>query len=110
MKYIVGVIGWCKVISGTHPPYQGSNFSSLTRKMGVKKAISEVVFSLLAFSRELECFQLLSVVLILEVNVFIFLRGKTLSMVEVYIGYNLNAQTHRIYSPAWSGLSLSYTF
>ena len=31
---------------------QGSNFSSHTRKMGVKKANSEVVFSLLAFSRE----------------------------------------------------------
>ena len=28
---------------------QGSNFSSHTRKMRVKKAISEVVFSLLAF-------------------------------------------------------------
>ena len=31
---------------------QGSNFSSHTRKMRIKKAISEVVFSLLAFSRE----------------------------------------------------------
>ena len=31
---------------------QGSNFSSHTRKMRVIKAISEVVFSLLAFSRE----------------------------------------------------------
>ena len=31
---------------------QGSNLSSHTRKMRVKKAISEVVFSLLAFSRE----------------------------------------------------------
>ena len=31
---------------------QGSNFSSHTRKMRVKKAISKVVFSLLAFSRE----------------------------------------------------------
>ena len=31
---------------------QGSNFSSHTRKMRVKKAISEVVFSLLAFFRE----------------------------------------------------------
>ena len=31
---------------------QGSNFSSRTRKMQVKKAISEVVFSLLAFSHE----------------------------------------------------------
>ena len=78
--------------------------------MRVKKAISEVVFSLLAFSRELECFRLLSVVLTLKVNVFIFLRGKTLSMAEVYIGYNLNGQKHTIYSPAWSGLSQSYTF
>ena len=32
--------------------YQGSNFSSHTRKMQVKKVISEVVFFLLAFSRE----------------------------------------------------------
>ena len=31
---------------------QGSDFSSHTRKMRVKKAISEVVFSLLAFSCE----------------------------------------------------------
>ena len=31
---------------------QGSNLSSHTRKMRVKKPISEVVFSLLAFSRE----------------------------------------------------------
>ena len=32
--------------------FQGSNFSPHTRKMRVKKAISEVVFCLLAFSRE----------------------------------------------------------
>ena len=31
---------------------QGSNFSSHTRKMRIKKANSEVVFSLLEFSRE----------------------------------------------------------
>ena len=46
---------------GPGPPLQnhknigflrGSNLSSHTRKMQVKKAISEVVFSLLAFSRE----------------------------------------------------------
>ena len=35
-----------------HFLYQCSNFSSHTRKMRVKKANSEVVFSLLAFSRE----------------------------------------------------------
>ena len=40
------------VIFNTVAAYQGSNLSSHTRKMRVKKAISEVVFSLLAFSRE----------------------------------------------------------
>ena len=38
---------------------------------------------------------------------FIFIHRKTLSMAEVYIGYNLNAQTHTINSPAWLGLSQS---
>ena len=37
---------------GSPPPGQGSNFSSHTRKMRVKKAISEEVFSQLAFSHE----------------------------------------------------------
>ena len=67
---------------------------------------------------------LLSVVLILDinllssflkylsltVNVFVFIHRKTLPMAEVYIGYNLNAQTHTINSTAWSGLSQSYAF
>ena len=67
---------------------------------------------------------LLSVVLILDIkllssflkclsltlNVFGFIHQKTLSMAEVYIGYNLNAQTHTINSPAWAGLSQSYAF
>ena len=102
---------------------QGSNFSSHTRKMRVKKAISEVVFSLLAFSREWKL-GLLFVVLNLDinllssflkccslkVNVFVFIHRKTLPMAEVYIGYNLNEQTHMINSPAWSGLSQSYSF
>ena len=30
----------------------------------------------------------------LMANIFIFIHRKTLSMAEVYIGYNLNAQTH----------------
>ena len=46
----------------------------------------------------------------LKVNVFVFIHRKTLPMAEVYIGYNLNAQTHTINSPAWSGLSQSYAF
>ena len=46
----------------------------------------------------------------LKVNVFVFIHLKTLPMAEVYIGYNLNAQTHTINSPAWSGLSQSYAF
>ena len=46
----------------------------------------------------------------LKVNVFVFIHRKTLPMAEVYIGYNLNAQTHTINSPAWSGLSQSYDF
>ena len=47
---------------------------------------------------------------LLTANIFMFIHRKTLSMVEVYIGYNLNAQTHTINSPAWSGLSQSYAF
>ena len=94
--------------------------------MLVKKAISEEVFSLLAFSCEWKfgaviCgsypryINLLSSFLksrSLTVNVFVFIHRKTLglSMAEVYIGYNLNAQTHTINSPAWSGLSQSYAF
>ena len=46
----------------------------------------------------------------LKVNVFVFIHRKTMLMAEVYIGYNLNAQTHMINSPAWSGLSQSYAF
>ena len=46
----------------------------------------------------------------LKVNVFVFIHRKTLPMAEVYIGYNLNAQTHTINSPAWSGLSQSNAF
>ena len=112
-----------------HP--QGLNLSSHTRKMRVKKVISEVVFSLLAFSREWKfgaCYVwfwgLLSVILILDinllssflkcrsftVNIFVFIHRKNLSMAEVYIRYNLNVQTHTINSPAWSGLSQSYAF
>ena len=46
----------------------------------------------------------------LTANIFICIHRKTLSMAEVYIGYNLNAQTHTINSPAWLCLSQSYAF
>ena len=81
--------------------------------MQVKKPISEVVIYLLAFLAS-EFLRLLSVAFILDKNLlFSFLKRrllranaqviihrKNLSMAEVYIGYNLNAQTHTINSPA----------
>ena len=79
------------------------------------KAIREVVFSLLAFSCEWKFvavildINLLSSFLkcrSLTVTVFVFIHPKTLSLAEVYIGYNY-AQMHTINSPAWSGLSQS---
>ena len=84
--------------------------------MRVKKANSEVVFLYLHFLAS-ENLGPLSMVLILDINllssflkchslttnIFIFIHRKTLSMAEVYIGYNFNAQTHTINSPAWSG-------
>ena len=84
--------------------------------MRVKKSISEVVFSLLAFSREWKFVAVIRVSYprykssLQFLNVFVFIHRKTLSIAEVYIGYNLNAQTHTINSPAWSGLSQSYAF
>ena len=88
---------------------QGSNFSSHTRKMRVEKAIGEVEFLYFHFLAGGKL-RLLSAVLILDINllssflkcrsltvaVFVFIHRKTLSMEEVNIGYNLNAQTHTI--------------
>ena len=82
--------------------------------MRVKKANSEVVFSLIHLLAS-ENLGPLSVVLILDINllssflkcrsltanIFIFIHRKTLSMAEVYIGCNLNAQMHTINSPAY---------
>ena len=92
-------------------------------KCKLKKQLARWFFLYLHFlaSGNLE---LLSVVLILDinllssflkcgsltVNVFVFIHLKTLPMAEVYIGYNLNVQTHMINSPAWSGLRQSYAF
>ena len=87
-------------------------------KCDVKKAISSCYFLYLHFLASGK--GLLSVDLILDiillsnflqfrsltVNVFVFIHRKTLSMAKVYIGYNLNVQTHTINS----GLSQSYAF
>ena len=95
----------------------GSNFSLCFRKMLVKKSI----FSICIFSR-VKVWDPLTVVLILDINLLssflecrsltvnVFIYQKTLSMVKVYMGYNLNAQTHSINSPAWSDLRQSYDF
>ena len=39
---------------------------------------------------------------LLRANAQVIIHRKNLSMGEVYTGYNLNAQTHTINSPAWS--------
>ena len=38
---------------------------------------------------------------LLRANAQVIIHRKNLSMAEVYIGYNLSAQTHRINAPAW---------
>ena len=103
---------------GSRISCQGTNFSCILTKCELKKRLARWYFLHLHFLASGNL-GLLSVVLILDIkllssflkclsltlNVFGFIHRKTLSMAEVYIGYNLNAQTHTINSPAWSGLS-----
>ena len=94
------------------------SLACLLAKCELKQAISEVILNASGNLRLLSVILILDINLLssflkclsLTINVFVFIHRKTLSMAEVHIGYNFNAQRHTIHSPAWSGLSQSSAF